>query len=99
MIRAITSQPPRSAFARFSAGTPPRFMVTVDTEEEFDWSQPIRREGYSLHSVTRLARFQEFCEGAGVIPVYLVDYPIATSPAACEALRPAIAAGRAEVGV
>lgn len=95
----MTDLPAQSQLVHLPAGFGQRFMVTVDTEEEFDWSQPIRREGYSLHSVTRLARFQEFCEGAGVIPVYLVDYPIATSPAACEALRPAIAAGRAEVGV
>lgn len=95
----ITDCPAQSQLVKLPADFGQRFMVTVDTEEEFDWSQPIRREGYTLHSVTRLARFQEFCESAGVIPTYLVDYPIATSPAACEALRPAVSAGRAEVGV
>lgn len=84
---------------RFGADFGQRFIVTVDTEEEFDWSQPIRREGHTLDSISRLARFQEFCEGQGVVPIYLVDYPIATSSAACEILRPAVAAGRAEVGV
>lgn len=95
----ITDLPAPKQHVRFPADFGQRFILTVDTEEEFDWAQPIRREGYTLHSVTRLARFQEFCEGVGVVPIYLVDYPIATSPAACEALRPAIAAGKAEIGV
>lgn len=95
----ITDLPGPSQAVRFPADFGQRFLLTVDTEEEFDWSQPIRRDGFTLHAVARLASFQEFCETVGVIPVYLVDYPIATSPAACEALRPAIAAGKAEIGI
>ena len=95
----ITDLPGPSQAVRFPADFGQRFLLTVDTEEEFDWSQPIRRDGYTLHAVARLASFPEFCETVGVIPVYLVDYPIATSPAACEALRPAIAAGKAEIGI
>lgn len=95
----ITDLPHPSSTVRFGSSLGQRFMLTVDTEEEFDWSRNIQREGFTLDSVSRLGQFQEFCEAAGVVPVYLVDYPIATSPAACEALRPAIAAGRAEVGV
>ncbi len=95
----ITDLPAPQQRVQFPPGFGQRFILTVDTEEEFDWGQPIRREGHTLHSIARLARFQEFCEGVGVVPIYLVDYPIATSPAACEMLKPAIAAGKAEVGV
>ncbi|HNJ47388.1 MAG TPA: polysaccharide deacetylase family protein [Novosphingobium sp.] len=95
----ITDLPDPTEFARFKPGFGSRFILTVDTEEEFDWTKPIAREGHTVHTVTRLARFQEFCEGQGVIPIYLIDYPIATSPTAADILRPAIAAGRAEVGV
>ncbi|MDE2620874.1 MAG: polysaccharide deacetylase family protein [Sphingomonadales bacterium] len=76
-----------------------RFLLTVDTEEEFDWSKPLRPEGHTLHSVARLARFQQFCERQGVVPVYLLDYPVASSPLAAEVLRDAVTAGRAEIGV
>lgn len=69
--------------------------TTVDTEEEFDWTKPIARDGHTLHSVARLARFQEFCEAKGVCPIYLVHYPIITSPTAVEILRNAVAAGKA----
>ncbi|WP_374283600.1 polysaccharide deacetylase family protein [Novosphingobium sp.] len=95
----ITDLPANAEPVRFAPGFGQRFILTVDTEEEFDWTRPIQREGYTLHSIARLARFQEFCEGQGVCPIYLVDYPIATSPLAGDILRGAIAAGRAEVGV
>ncbi|MFC3174591.1 polysaccharide deacetylase family protein [Novosphingobium bradum] len=95
----ITDLPGEDRFVRFAGDFGQRFLVTVDTEEEFDWNQPLRAQGHTLHSVSRLARFQQFCEGHGVVPVYLVDYPVATSPLAAEVLRDAVAAGRAEVGV
>ncbi len=84
---------------RFAPDFGQRFIVTVDTEEEFDWSQPLGRTGHGLSHVPRLARFQQFCEGLGVAPIYLIDYPIATDPAAVAALGDAVAAGRAEIGV
>lgn len=84
---------------RFAPGTGPRFIVTVDTEEEFDWSRPLDRTSHGLDHVPLLAKFQKFCEELGVAPVYLVDYPIATSPRAAEALGDALKGGRAEVGV
>lgn len=99
MIRAITSQPPRSALARFSACTPHRFLLTVDTEEEFDWNQPLSRERHGLDHLARLRKFQEFCENQQVVPVYLVDWPVAQSPLAAEILRAPLADGRAEIGV
>jgi len=84
---------------RFAPGSPQRFMVTVDTEEEFDWTQPLARTAHSVDTVSRLRKFQQFCEGYGIVPIYLVDYPIAKSALAGDLLREAVAQGRAEVGV
>lgn len=95
----ITDLPEPTQTVRFPPQFGQRFLVTVDTEEEFDWNQPLSATGHTLHSVDRLAQFQAFCEDAGVVPVYLVDYPIATSPEAIAVLRPAASAGRAEIGV
>lgn len=95
----IIDLPSDAARVDFGPNFGQRFVITVDTEEEFDWGEPLRREGHTVHSVGRLARFQEFCENEGVVPIYLVDYPVATSPIAGDILRPAIAAGRAEIGV
>ena len=98
-MTAIPEPPPAGRKARFAADFGCRYLVTVDTEEEFDWSKPLVREGHGLDHVPKLAKFQEFCEGVGFVPVYLVDWPVATSSLAADILKPAIAAGKAEIGV
>jgi hypothetical protein len=98
-MRSLLDLPPASAAACFSANFAPRFLLTVDTEEEFDWNTPFQRTGHGLDHVPSLRKFQQFCDGYGVSPVYLIDHPIATSPAACDILRSAVASKRAEVGV
>jgi hypothetical protein len=98
-MRSITDPPPRSALARFKPGFCQRFLVSVDTEEEFDWDQPLTRDKHGTQHVARMARFQQFCETEGVVPLYLVDWPIAQSREAAELLRAPLAAGKAEIGV
>ena len=98
-MRSIIDPPPPSAFARFEPTFGQRFLLTVDTEEEFDWTKPLAREGHGLDHVLRLAKFQEFCENEGVVPVYLADWPIVQSARAAEILRGPVAAGKAEIGV
>lgn len=95
----IADLPAPADFVRFRAGFAPRFIVTVDTEEEFDWDAPFARTEHSLDSLPRLAKFQQFCDGFGVRPVYLVDYPVAADLRSAEVLRGPIADGRAEIGV
>jgi len=84
---------------RFKPGIGTRFILTVDAEEEFDWNKPIERAGHTVLTVTRLGKFQKFCEEEGVVPVYLVDYPIAASRAVLTILGDAIATGKAEIGL
>lgn len=73
--------------------------MTVDTEEEFDWGKPLQRAGHGLDHVARLEKFQAFCEGQGVVPLYLIDWPIANSRMAGEILRPAVTSAKADIGV
>lgn len=98
-MTAIPEPPQAGRQARFAPDFGCRYLVTVDTEEEFDWSKPLSRDGHGLDHVPKLAKFQEFAEGVGFVPVYLIDWPVATSSLAAEILRPAIAAGKAEIGV
>lgn len=91
--------PPASAAARFPPDFGQRVLLTVDTEEEFDWDAPFRREGYSLTHVPAIPRFQSFCEEIGAHPVYLVDWPIVTDPRAVEIIGDAVERGTAEVGM
>ncbi len=84
---------------RFKPGFGPRFIVTVDTEEEFDWTKPFDRFGHSLDHVPWLAKFQDFCENNGIAPVYLLDYPVACDPRMADILGAAVRDQRAEIGV
>lgn len=95
----ITDMPRDADFVRFDPAFGTRFVLTVDTEEEFDWSKPLDRTSHALDHVPRLAKFQQFCEGVGVVPIYLIDYPVASDKRAVEVLGDAVKAGRAEVGV
>lgn len=95
----ITDAPASPDFVRFRADFGQKFLLTVDTEEEFAWEGPFTREHHSLDTVTALAKFLQFCEGLNVKPVFLVDYPVATSHIASDVLKDAVQAGRAEIGV
>jgi len=95
----MTAPPAPGNTARFAPGFGTRSLLTVDTEEEFDWSGPFTRDRHGVSHLAGIPRFQQFCEALGVVPVYLIDWPIATSPAAIEIIGEAVRAGRAEVGI
>ena len=71
--------------------SPADVLLTVDTEEEFDWNAPFGRSGYGREHVSQLARFQRFCEEIGALPIYLVDWPITEAPEAVEVIADAVA--------
>ncbi|MDC8755002.1 polysaccharide deacetylase family protein [Erythrobacter sp. sf7] len=95
----MLNPPAPSATAQFAPHFGQRVLLTIDTEEEFDWSAPFRRDGYGLSHVKALPRFQNFCEEIGAHPVYLVDWPVATDPAAVEIIGDAVRRGTADIGV
>ncbi len=98
-MRSMREPPPPGDTIRFPPGTPPRVLLTVDTEEEFDWNGPFTRDAHGLDHLAALPRFQSFCEAVGASPVYLVDWPIVQSPVAREIIGAAVARGTAEVGI
>jgi hypothetical protein len=98
-MRSIADPPPRTALARFDPAFGQRFLLTVDVGAQGDGERPLVSHAESLEHDRRLAKFQQFCEGEGVVPVYLVDGPTAQSARAAEILRGPVAAGKAELGV
>jgi hypothetical protein len=86
-------------FADLSALGSARFILTVDTEEEFDWAKPFARQGFGTSHLTEIPRFQSLCNDAGVKPCYLVDYPITEDTYGVELLGGFSNAGHAEIGV
>ena len=85
-----------------AASFPPDFgqrvLLTIDTEEEFDWEGPFTRDRHGLKHVEAIPRFQAFCEQIGAHPVYLVDWPIATDARAVEIIGDALRRGKADIG-
>lgn len=98
-MRSMIMPPPPEAKADFAPGFGTRFILTIDTEEEFNWDKPLDRKEHGTDHVPRLEKFQTFCENQGVAPIYLVDWPIANSRRAAEILTAPLATGKAEIGV
>lgn len=76
-----------------------RFLISVDTEEEFDWDGPFKRSGHTNVSVSKLERFQSFVEKYSVKPVYFVDYSIVENDDAASFLKTVVKSDAASVGV
>ncbi len=79
---------PAALGARYpAAATPkPTLFVVVDTEEDFDWGAGFSRANISVRSMREVHRGQDVLARYGVKPTYVIDYPIATQPAAYEPL-------------
>ncbi len=76
-----------------------RFLISVDTEEEFDWDGPFKRTGHTTLSVGKLQRFQSFVEKYDIKPIYFVDYSIIENDEAAAFLKSVSASNNASVGV
>ena len=72
-----------------------RFVVFVDTEEEFDWSKPLARENRSVATVAALPAAQARFAAAGVPLALMVDHPIVTDPRAIDLIGPLLTGGTA----
>ena len=68
-------------------GRTPELLIVVDTEEEFDWSAPFSRAATATRSIPAQARAHEIYDRLGIVPTYVVDYPVATDAEAAAFLR------------
>lgn len=89
-LLAIGDRAPRSVT--------PQLAVVVDTEEEFDWAAPFSRGNRSTRNIAAQALAHEILDPLGVVPTYVIDYPVATDPGAVAFLQGLQRDGRAEIG-
>ncbi|RJG53486.1 WalW protein [Sphingobium terrigena] len=75
-----------------------RFMLFVDTEEEFDWNAPFSRTGHGVTALPGMARGQAYFAAAGVKPIYVTDYPVIDSDAASAMMAQWVNNGTADIG-
>ncbi len=83
---------------RLPESSPPRLLVVVDTEEEFDWERDFDRASTSVTAMRHLGRAQRVFDERGVTPTYVVDYPVASQEEGVAPLAEVHADGRAVVG-
>lgn len=74
------------------------FVLSVDTEEEWDWDGPFPEKNFSVKNGGHIPRFQNFCDERGIKPTYFVDYAIADDPVSAKHLKEAQDNGNCEVG-
>ncbi len=84
---------------KFPAAFGRRYLISVDTEEEFDWNGPFERKGHTTITVPMLERFQQFVQKYGIKPIYFIDYSIVEDDAATTFLKSVTAGGYADIGV
>lgn len=75
-----------------------RFMLVIDTEEEFDWNAPFSRDSRSVTISAAMDQGQRYFTDAGVRPLWVVDYPVIDDPDAGTMLARWQSEGRADVG-
>lgn len=75
-----------------------RFTVFVDTEEEFDWSQPLRRENRATQAMRALPEMHALFAAHGVPATYMIDHPVATCPMSIDILREMLGDGCSAIG-
>ncbi|AUC89109.1 WalW protein [Alteromonas sp. MB-3u-76] len=74
------------------------FVLTIDTEEEWQWDDEFPQHDCSVDNVEKLPAFQAFCQSLGIRPTYFVDYAVANNDDGSRILREFVNTKQAEVG-
>lgn len=90
--------PPADAMIRWPDAFGTRFLICVDTEEEFDWRLPVSRDNRGTSAMAALPQTHGRFAARGVPVHYLVDHPIVVDPMSVEVLRALLEDGRSAVG-
>jgi hypothetical protein len=76
----------------------PRLAVVIDTEEEFDWAQPLARANVAVTNIARQPRAQDLFRPRGVVPTYVVDHPVVADAGSAAVMRGFAERGEALIG-
>jgi hypothetical protein len=80
------------------ASEPPTLFVVVDTEEAFDWSAPLSRQCTDVTAMRHIGRAQQLFDRFGIVPTYVIDYPVASKPEGSAPLVEFASTARATIG-
>lgn len=74
------------------------FVLSIDTEEEWDWSGPFPQQLTDVSNIDLLPAFNGLCEELGLRPTYFVDYAVADNDQAVDKMLSFSTNGRCEIG-
>ncbi len=75
-----------------------KLIVTIDTEEIFDWSG-FSPDGHKIARPADIDRFQTLCEEFGARPLYFITYPLMNNAETAGYFRRLTEQGRADLGL
>jgi hypothetical protein len=78
--------------------TPIIFVLTIDTEEEWDWSGPFPQQNANVENIDKLPAFHSICEDLGIRPTYFVDYAVSDNANAVAKMQTFATKGNCEIG-
>jgi glycosyltransferase involved in cell wall biosynthesis len=76
----------------------PVLITTIDAEEDFDWTKPFSRTSTSVTSMRSQHLAHRVFERYGVIPTYMVDYPVASQDQGRAPLKELLRSGACQIG-
>ncbi|MEO8722795.1 MAG: polysaccharide deacetylase family protein [Sphingobium sp.] len=94
----LLDPPAEGTFISFDDSFGVRFLLVVDTEEEFDWSAPFDRANQRVAALGGMARGHTYFAQAGVRPLYVTDYPVVADARARSMMAQWVADGTADIG-
>jgi glycosyltransferase involved in cell wall biosynthesis len=80
------------------ASAQPLLLTTVDAEESFDWSKPFSRDATDVRAMAAQHLAHRVFARHGVVPLYLVDHPVATQEHGRAPLRELLRDGLCDIG-
>jgi hypothetical protein len=76
-----------------------KYLVTIDTEEAWDWSGPYPTSEFSVEHITRLPQFQDLCDRYGVRATYFTNHAVMSDSAASRTMVELSAQSNVEIGM
>ncbi|MEL6790316.1 MAG: glycosyltransferase [Pseudomonadota bacterium] len=96
--RSMTARPALKSPAILKAPYRPHMLVTVDTEEAFDWSSFTGKDHSVCHPKT-LDRFQTVCRRHAITPLYFLTWPVITNNLSAQYFRRLVRDEMADLGL
>lgn len=74
------------------------FVLSIDTEEEWDWSGPFPQKHANVENIVQVPEFHNAITSLGVRPTYFVDYAVLETESSIENMRRVYAQNNSEIG-